>query len=325
MAELYPLKFKPIFKERLWGGAKINQVLGKNCAEDRIGESWEISTVDGDVSEVANGAYTGKLLTSLIKEFKAELVGAKIYDKFGDTLPLLIKFIDANQDLSVQVHPNDELAQSRHQSLGKTEMWYVMQADEGAQLSVGFNQKVNDELYLEKLNTKALPDILNYEEPKAGDVFFIPAGRIHYIGKGILLAEIQQSSDVTYRIYDFDRRDADGKLRELHTEQALDALDFNVYETYKTDYLPAVNQDTRVVDSEFFTTHMLSILGEKMLDYKPLDSFVIHVCVEGFYTIGVNDEEYVIKQGESVLLPAALKTFKVKSETESKVLVCYCR
>jgi len=324
MDKLYPLKFKPIFKDRLWGGSKINQILSKNCPADRCGESWEISTVEANISEVENGPYTGKLLTSLINEFKAELVGSKIYEKFGDTLPLLIKFIDANQDLSVQVHPNDELAQVRHQSLGKTEMWYVMQADEGAQLSVGFNQKVNKELYLEKLNANVLPDILNYEEPKTGDVFFIPAGRIHYIGKGILLAEIQQSSDVTYRIYDFDRKDADGKLRELHTKSALDALDFNVYPTYKTDYFPVVNQDTKIVDSEFFTTHMLSILGEKELDYKNLDSFVIHVCVEGSYTIEVDHLVYTVKLGESILLPAALKNFKVRSKTESKVLVCYC-
>lgn len=325
MTALYPLKFIPIYKERLWGGNKINTVLGKDYSPlERCGESWEISTVNENISVVANGEHTGKLLTDLINEYKDKLIGSKVYNKFGNGLPLLVKFIDANDDLSVQVHPDDKLAQSRHQSYGKTEMWYIIQADEGANISVGFNQKVDRELYLEKLGANALSDILNYEQPKPGDVYFIPAGRIHYIGKGVLLAEIQQPSDITYRIYDFDRIDSNGQKRELHTELAIDALDFNVYQEYGTSYQPVLNKETPIIECEFFTTNILTISGTKILDYTDVDSFVIHICVSGSYTIEVDDMLYSIKFGECILLPAVLKNVIVHSNDECKVLVTYC-
>ena len=224
---MYPLLFKTIFKDKIWGGEKIHTILGKDFSPlPNCGETWEISGVKGTISEVKDGALAGKDLVSLINEYKGKLVGEKVYKQFGNEFPLLIKFIDANDDLSIQVHPGDQLAKERHDSFGKTEMWYILQADEGAKLNAGFNNEINEAIYLEHLKKNTLDEILNFEKVKAGDVFFLPAGRVHYIGKGVCLAEIQQTSDITYRIYDFDRKDDKGNTRELHTEQALAAIDY---------------------------------------------------------------------------------------------------
>ena len=240
---LKPLKFRTIFKDKIWGGNKIKTILNKDFSPlPNCGETWEISGVEGNVSVVAEGEYAGKSLVELIDKYTDKLIGKKLYKKFHDQFPLLIKFIDANDDLSIQVHPDDKLARKRHNSFGKTEMWYVIQADPGAKLNAGFNRKVDKETYLHHLQNNTLEEILNFEEVRAGDVFFLPAGRVHYIGKGICLAEIQQTSDITYRIYDFDRRDDKGNLRELHTDLALDAIDFNFYENYKTRYTPKKNE-----------------------------------------------------------------------------------
>jgi len=226
MEGLYPLKFTPIYKDKIWGGNKIKSVLNKDFGGlPNCGESWELSGVDGNVSVVSNGYLAGNTLEELLEVYMGDLAGDEVYEHFGNEFPLLIKFIDANDDLSIQVHPNDEMAAERHNSYGKTEMWYVLQADKGSKLQSGFNQQVDQEKYLEKLEKTELTDILNFEEVTAGDVFFIPAGRVHAIGRGILLAEIQQTSDITYRIYDYDRRDDKGNPRELHTDLALDAID----------------------------------------------------------------------------------------------------
>jgi len=224
MSALYPLKFKTIFKDKIWGGQKIKTYLHKDFSPlPNCGETWEISGVKSDVSVVNGGALDGETLADLLEQFKGELVGEKVYAHFGNIFPLLVKFIDANDDLSIQVHPNDELAKKRHNSFGKTEMWYVIESDPGSTLISGFNKEMTQQEYLDKLNSGHIMDILNRENANAGDVFFLPAGRVHTIGKGLLVAEIQQTSDITYRIYDFDRVDANGHKRELHTQEALAA------------------------------------------------------------------------------------------------------
>ncbi|NNK12125.1 MAG: class I mannose-6-phosphate isomerase, partial [Flavobacteriaceae bacterium] len=236
MNNLYPLKFNPILKERLWGGTKLAQQLNKPSTSDITGESWELSGVKGDVSEVSNGEFKGTSLNELIERWGPDLLGKSVIEQFGKEFPILIKFIDAKQDLSIQLHPNDELAKSRHNSFGKTEMWYIMDADEDADLIVGFNQPMTREKYVESLKSKTLLKYMNYEKVEAGDTFFINTGKIHAIGAGVLLAEIQQTSDVTYRVYDFDRRDKEGNLRELHTDLALDAIDFEKKDDFKVNY-----------------------------------------------------------------------------------------
>ena len=240
---LYPLKFYPIIKERIWGGHKLHTVLGKEILPATpSGESWEISGVENDVSVVKGGKLDGQSLTQLINTFKGDLAGEKVYKQFGNQLPLLIKFLDAQEDLSIQVHPHDELAKKRHNSFGKTEMWYVIQADEGSSVRSGFNRKIDKDIYLQHLESRKLDDILNIVPVQADDVIFLPAGRVHSIGKGLLIAEIQQTSDITYRVYDFDRKDKHGKTRELHTEQAIDAIDYNYYPDVKSTYAKQLEQ-----------------------------------------------------------------------------------
>jgi mannose-6-phosphate isomerase len=321
MSALYPLKFKTIFKDKIWGGEKIRTILKKDFAPlKNCGETWEISGVKGNVSEVANGPLAGRQLTDLIKEFKGELVGEKVYRDSAEEFPLLVKFIDANEDLSIQVHPGDELARKRHQSLGKTEMWYIMQADENSKLISGFNQAISKEKYLQHLQNKNLDQILNQEEVVADDVFFIPGGRVHTIGKGLLLAEIQQSSDVTYRIYDFDRTDDAGNKRELHTEEALDAIDYNQYDAYKTAYVPKMNEPVALVKNNFFTTNVLHINKPISRNYKNLDSFVIYVCLQGEAVLKYGSGEMKLKAGDCILLPATIKQITLAPVAAFKVL-----
>ncbi len=318
---LYPLKFNTIFKEKIWGGSKIKDVLGKDFSPlKNCGETWEISGVPGNLSEVADGVLKGSTLPELIEEFKGELVGKKVYEAFGNEFPLLVKFIDAAQDLSIQVHPDDKLAKARHNSLGKSEMWYVFQADKGAKLISGFNRDTNREEYLQYLNSGKLTEILNEEEVNAGDCFYLPAGRVHTIGKGLLLAEIQQSSDVTYRIYDFDRTDDEGNKRELHTEQALDALDFNSYSEYKTPYTRRVNDVVPLVKSQYFQTNLLEYTTGIIREHYELDSFVIYTCFEGEATIQTEGLTTSISMGEAVLLPRKFKEVHIKAKSGFKML-----
>ncbi|WP_207427782.1 type I phosphomannose isomerase catalytic subunit [Pedobacter sp. SYSU D00535] len=321
MSSLYPLKFKTIYKDKIWGGQKVRTILGKDFAPlPNCGETWEISGVKSDVSVVANGPLQGKRLDVLLDDFKYELVGKKVYERFGNEFPLLVKFIDANEDLSIQVHPNDNLAKERHNSFGKTEMWYVIQADEGATLISGFNQQVDEKTYLEKLNSGRINDILNKEQVNAGDVFFLPAGRVHTIGKGLLIAEIQQTSDITYRIYDFDRVDDKGNKRELHTEEALAAIDYNVYPEYKSSYKKKTNEPVEVVNSPYFSTRILEFTQPVERDYSTNDSFVIQVCVQGSYTIRYEGGELNVRMGDSILIPAAVKSINLQTDTGFKIL-----
>ena len=313
MEGLYPLKFTPIFKDKIWGGNKIKSILGKDFGSlPNCGESWELSGVEGNVSVVSNGYLAGNSLDELIEIYMGDLVGDHLFETFGNEFPLLIKFIDANDDLSIQVHPDDELARERHKAYGKTEMWYVLQADRGSKLQSGFNQEVNQELYLEKLEKTELTDILNFEEVKAGDVYFIPAGRVHAIGKGILLAEIQQTSDITYRIYDYDRRDDKGNPRELHTDLTLDAIDYTLYPEYKTKYEVKPNESIELVKCRYFTTNVLELNQMIDKDYNKLDSFVIFICLEGEVNIETESGIETIQKGETILIPASLEHVQLK-------------
>lgn len=308
--ELYPLVFEPIFKEKIWGGTKLKSYLGKeNSPGETTGESWELSAVPGNVSIVKNGSYSGLPLTELLEKYKQDILGIEVHKKFGIQFPLLFKFIDAKEDLSIQVHPNDELAKKRHNSFGKTEMWYVMQADEGSRIIVGFKEKSSPEQYLEHLKNKTLIDILHEVKAKQGDVFFLETGTIHAIGGGIVVAEIQQTSDITYRVYDWDRVDANGKARELHVEEALDAMNYNTTNTQR-EYSTEVNRSNTMVDCPFFTTNFLPLDGSIQVD-KDGRSFTVYICTEGEYTIKYNGETYGFKKGDTVLIPAAMKEFNL--------------
>ena len=321
---LYPLKFSTIYKDKIWGGNKINTVLGKEYAPlPNCGETWEVSGVEGNISVVDGGSLDGKDLKSLIQEYKGELVGKRVFHKYADDFPLLIKFIDANDDLSIQVHPDDELAKQRHNSFGKTEMWYVMQADEGSTLISGFNKKLTKDEYLEAFNGGKLTDILNREDVLTDDVFFLPAGRVHTIGKGLMIAEIQQTSDITYRIYDFDRKDAEGNTRELHVEEALDAIDYDFYPEYKTNYTDQPNSAVKLVKSDYFETNKIVLDSELDRDFSSLDSFVIYICLEGEGTIEFEGGETSLKMGDSILVPASINKYKLKASPNIKLLETY--
>jgi mannose-6-phosphate isomerase len=324
MEGLYPLKFAPIYKDKIWGGEKIKTVLNKDFGNlPNCGESWELSGVKDNVSVVENGYLAGNDLNELIEIYMGDLVGESIYERFGNEFPLLIKFIDANDDLSIQVHPDDEMAAERHHSYGKTEMWYVIQADKGSNLQSGFNQQVDQEIYLEKLEKVELTDILNFEEVTPGDVFFIPAGRVHAIGKGILLAEIQQTSDITYRIYDYNRRDAKGNTRELHTDLALDAIDYTLFPEYKAKYQPKVNESVGLVSCKYFTTNVLDINTTVEKDYNKLDSFVIYICLEGEVVLETELGNGQLKKGETILIPASIENVILKPVSQTKLLEVY--
>ena len=318
---LYPLKFNPILKDYIWGGSRLKTVLGKNVKTERCSESWELSGVAGNESVVCNGFLKGNNLQELIEVYMDELVGDRIFDRFGREFPVLVKFIDAHDDLSIQVHPDDQLAAGRHGTYGKTEMWYVMDADKDSSLIAGFNRKIDREKYEQALNSKKLKDILNVEKVTQGDVFFIPAGRVHAIGKGILLAEIQQTSNITYRIYDWERVGADGKPRELHTDLALDAIDFNVYSEYKTPYQKPLQGATELVKCPYFTTNLVCFSQPLDKNYHNLDSFVIYICTSGACSIRWGTAESIkIRKGETILLPALLNNIWLTPSEPTELL-----
>lgn len=308
--ELYPLVFKPILKDRIWGGEKLRSLLNKDITTQTTGESWEISTVPGDVSVVVNGVFSGVTLNELLQKYPREILGTIVYERFGNQFPLLFKFLDARDDLSIQLHPNDELAKKRHNSFGKTEMWYIMQADEGAEIIVGFKEESSAEKYLYHLEHKSLPTILNKIPVKKGDVFFLNPGTIHAIGAGVVIAEIQQTSDVTYRVYDWDRVDTNGNSRELHIDQALDAITYDVVQAQRK-YESKANTSSLVVDCSYFTTNVIPLDG-KMNFNKDGKSFTVLVCTEGeFYVVIDSYLKHSFKKGDTVLLPAALTDFEL--------------
>jgi mannose-6-phosphate isomerase len=325
---MYPLKFEPIFKEVLWGGEKILSYKGINSSLKNIGESWEISTIPQQVSIVSNGKWKGRSLIELIKEYQGKLTGESIYQEHKENLPLLFKFIDTKDHCSVQVHPNDEIAKKKHSCNGKTEIWYVIDAEPDAVLISGFSKKITPEEFQVRIKENTLEEILFHHEVKAGDVFFVPAGRIHAIGRGLLVAEIQQNSDITYRVYDYGRQSKKGDKRELHTEDAIEALNFSVVEpselkfetsTSKKDYIELVNSD-------FFDVNLLSIKHTLQQDFTGLDSFIVYMCIEGTGKIqSKNNEDVFFKQGESILIPASLHNFTIESSSEKplKLLECF--
>ena len=303
---MYPLKFRPILKSVVWGGEKIAPFKEITTDQHNIGESWELSGVKGNESVVANGEYAGRTITELVHEFKGRLIGQKNYEKTGDLFPLLIKFIDAKQDLSIQVHPDDELAAARHNgSKGKTEMWYVVAADKDAHLMSGLTQKITPDEYEQRVNNHTITDVLHDYKVAPGDVFFLPAGRIHSIGSGSFIAEIQQTSDITYRIYDFGRLGLDGKPRELHTELAKAAIDYTVYPDYKTSYRKEADKENVLVDCSYFTTSMYELDRPFTRDLKDMDSFLVVICIAGKGTLkDAEGNEVTMHQGETVLVPA---------------------
>lgn len=312
--DLYPLKFKPILKERLWGGTKLRDVLNKPIESNITGESWELSGVSGDISEVSNGTLQGTSLQELITLHSESLLGKSVVKRFGNKFPILIKFIDAKQDLSIQLHPNDALAIKRHNSSGKTEMWYIMDANPGSQLIVGFNKDVEKTEYIESLESGNLLNLMNYEEVKEGDTFFINTGKIHAIGAGVLLAEIQQTSDITYRVYDFDRRDKDGNLRELHTSLAIDAIDYERKNDFKVNYQKYKDVTNAMVDCPYFKTNFLDLSKNIGLDVSQRDSFTIYMCVGGEAKISNDWGTTDIKKGETVLIGASSSNINIDTK-----------
>ena len=306
-------KFEPLLKQTIWGGDKIVTFKHLESDLDSVGESWEISGVPGDESVVANGEYKGKTLNEVLAEMKDKLVGADNYKRFGDRFPLLIKFIDARQYLSIQVHPDDETAHKQGKPMAKTEVWYVMDSDENASLKVGLKKKITPEEYAQMVEDDTICDALGNYKVKSGDCFFIPAGRIHAICSGSFIAEIQQTSDVTYRIYDYKRKDKNGNYRQLHTKEAAEAIDYTVLDNYRTEYTPVKNEATPLVSCPLFTTAVYDLTEPMTLDYSELDSFVILIALKGEGTILTSSgETFSFREGESVLLPATTDMVKVE-------------
>lgn len=322
---MYPLKFEDIFKTVVWGGEKIAPFKGVQTHQHNIGESWELSGVKGNESVVANGPLKGHTITELACQYKEALLGKKVYETTGTEFPLLIKFIDARDDLSVQVHPDDTLAGARHNgSKGKTEMWYVVQADEGAHLMAGLSRQTTPQEYESKVNDNTVTEILKDYKVREGDTFFIPAGRVHSIGKGCFIAEIQQTSDITYRIYDFGRLGLDGKPRELHTELAKDAIDYTVLDDYRTHYPQVTDSENTLVSCKYFTTSLFDLSQSVTKDIASLDSFLIAICIDGQGTISDGHGNTIqIRKGETILLPADSLSATFTPDGSMKLLACH--
>lgn len=320
MKKLYPLFFTPHYKYRLWGGVKLRTELNKDFSGDQIGESWEVSDVAGSETRVSNGPLAGNTLHDLITTYGAQFLGTSVLERFGTNFPLLIKFLDAKTPLSIQVHPDDKVAKERHDSFGKNEMWYIMQADDDASIIVGFEKDTSKEQYEEAVKSGNIIDLLHTEYIKKGDVFHIPTGRVHAIGAGVLLAEIQQTSDVTYRIYDYNRIDAKtGALRDLHSEEAIDIVDLKGYDAYNTPYETQINQSVSVMETPYFQTAILELQGETVRDYSNIDSFTILMCLEGSLSFLCGDEWYALQKGQTVVLPAVVNKLSFTT-THAKIL-----
>ena len=320
---LYPLKFSPILKDKIWGGTKLKSLFNKPAETDKLGESWELSGYEGDESVVTNGFLAGNNLTELIEIYMGELIGDSIFDQFGLSFPLLFKLIDANDNLSIQVHPGDEVAAERHNSFGKTEMWYVVDADQGSELIIGFTEECSRETYLKAMEEDRVEDLLHKVPVTKGDVFFIPAGRVHAIGKGVVVAEIQQSSDITYRIYDYKRKDDNGNERELHTEEALDVIDFEASKQPKTVYTPLLNETTPLITCDYFTTNLLRFNKQIDRQYAKIDSFVAYMCLEGNFTIEFEGDKTEVSKGDTVLIPASIDDLSLLTDGEVTLLEVY--
>ncbi|MDD3080010.1 MAG: mannose-6-phosphate isomerase [Paludibacter sp.] len=322
---LYPLKFEPLLKDKIWGGSKLEKLFDKKAQSDKLGESWELSGIENDESVVTNGFLAGNSLSELIEIYMGELVGDKIFDTYGLSFPLLFKLIDANENLSIQVHPGDEVAAERHNSFGKTEMWVVLDADSDGQLIIGFKDDCSKEEYLEALQSDKVEDLLQHVPVRKGDVFFIPAGLVHAIGKGVVVAEIQESSDITYRIYDYKRVDAQGKERELHTEQTLDVINFAASKDPKTQHEDKLNAINELVSCDYFTTNLIPFDVPLTRNYGTIDSFVVYMCLEGSFVIETETEKTTVCKGETVMIPAMINEIGLIPDEKSQILEVYIK
>ncbi len=324
MSELYPLKFEPILKEKIWGGNSLERNYGKKAGNlKNIGESWELSAVSENLSVISNGFLAGNNIEEIIEVFMGDITGESVFEKFGNEFPLLIKLIEAKHDLSVQVHPGNELARERHKAYGKTEMWYILQSEKNARIYTGFSKPVTRDSYIDAVNNNSVTDFLNIENAFPGDTFFTPAGRIHAIGAGIVLAEIQQTSDITYRIYDWNRKDSSGKSRELHTDLALEAIDFNASGQSKIKKELKKNAVENLIRCEFFDTNIIQFNEHIARDYNLIDSFVVYICTEGKFRISWENQTEEVIKGETVLLPAMISDVVLVPEPEAAVLEIY--
>ena len=316
--QLYPFLFQPNLHPVVWGGNQLRPYKGLTPSDEPIGESWEVSAVPTSTSIISNGVYAGRDLVSVISEYPEAILGKAVNEKYHGQLPLLVKFIDAKRDLSIQVHPNDEMAQREHGKMGKSEMWYVIKAEEGAHLYAGFKQEITPEEYQRRVKDGSITEVLADHQVKAGDVFYLPAGRVHAICGGILLAEVQQSSDVTYRIYDYNRPGMDGKPRELHTELAAKALDYHVIDNYRTEYADSANRAVQIIDSPYFSVRVMEVSKPFHRDLKKYDSFIITMCIEGDCEIRLRPSIIHsplsiihLPAGSSTLIPAAIADYDV--------------
>lgn len=324
--KLYPLKFAPIYKEKIWGGNYHTKQLNRNDADKKakIGESWEISSVEGDISVVTNGELAGNGLDELIEVYMGDLVGDKVYDQFGTMFPILVKIIDAHDDLSVQVHPNDEIALEKHESLGKTEMWYILDSEPEATIVTGFSKQTNRTDFEKLVHGPEVLDVLNTIHVEKNEVYFIPAGCIHALGKGVVVVEIQETSDITYRVYDYNRKDDQGNERDLHVADALEVIDFTVQNKYDIDYKTEMNKPCNLVRDWHFTTNMVELNTKIGRDYFLLDSFVVVACIEGSLKIHYPDGAVTVALGEFALIPNELKEIMFEPmESKAKFLEVY--
>lgn len=326
MSVLYPLKFEPLLKEKIWGGSSLVSNYKKSGNPGlKYGESWELSAVSDNLSIIKNGFLAGNNIEELIEVYMGDLVGDTVYEKFGIEFPLLIKLIESESDLSLQVHPNNELALKRHNAYGKTEMWYIMEAKNNARIYTGFKKKTSREEYLNAVKNKDVASLIRIENCSPGDVFLNPSGRIHAIGAGLVLVEIQQTSDITYRISDWGRLDDSGKPRELHTDLATDAIDFDSVGSLKSSTVININSSANIAECEFFNTNLQWIDRAVMKNYESIDSFIVYICVEGSFNVRWNKNSEEISLGETVLIPATLRELVLEPTPEAKLLEVYIK
>ena len=324
MSELYPLKFEAALKEKVWGGnALVTRFNKKYTGSHHIGESWELSAIADNQSIISNGFLAGNNIEELIEVYMGDITGDSIFEKFGNEFPLLIKFIEAQEDLSIQVHPNNDLAKKRHKAYGKTEMWYILDRKEGSKIYTGFKSGVTKEIYEEAVRNGGIENLMNVESVDPGDTFFTPAGRVHAIGAGIVLVEIQQTSDITYRIFDWNRKSSGKVKRELHTDLALDAIDFNQSGTNKIRVEPVLNKTVNLVSCEFFNTNIISLNKAIDKEYYFNDSFVVYICLEGEFSIRWDGNSEKVTKGDTVLLPAMIREVTLKPVNEARLLEVY--
>ena len=324
MSELYPLKFETVLKEKVWGGkALVTKYNKKATGSTHIGESWELSAIADNQSVISNGFLAGNNIEELIEVYMGDITGDSIFEKFGNEFPLLIKFIEAQEVLSIQVHPNNDLARKRHSAYGKTEMWYILECKEGSKIYTGFKDGVTREIYEEALGNGKIEELLNVEIVDSGDTFFTPAGRVHAIGAGIVLVEIQQTSDITYRIFDWNRKSSGKEKRELHTDLALDAIDFSQTGKNKIRLDPVLNKTENLVNCEFFNTNIILFNNTIDKDYLSVDSFVVYICLEGEFSLCWDGNSEKVTKGETVLLPAMIKEVSLKPMRETRLLEVY--